>query len=79
MWIKVLIFDRIKFDGGFSLVDKTNPNMGHHIVENAIGSDFITSIKHQDINPLVNILPAHIINRIKAIPSSFSGIKDKTK
>lgn len=40
---------------------------------------FITSTKHCDTNFLVNILPNHIIDKIKAIPIPTSDIKDRIK
>lgn len=48
-----------------SLLDKINPNMSYYIVENTKVNDFST--KHWDLSPLVNILPDHIINKIKSI------------
>lgn len=62
-----------------TLVDKLNPNMSHHIVETAKVSDSITFTKQCHINPLVSILPDHIINKIKAIPILIRDIKDKIK
>lgn len=62
-----------------SLVDKINPNTSHYIVKNAKVSDFITSNKHWGIKDLTNILPNHIINKIKAIRIPISDIKDIIK
>lgn len=61
------------------LIDKINLNMSHNTIENTEVSDFITSSKWCDINPLVNIFWNHIINKIIAIPTPISGIKDKIK
>lgn len=58
------------------MIDKVNPNISHHIMETA---DFINSFKHWDINPLVNILPRHIINKIKVISIPTTDILDQMK
>lgn len=61
----------------FSLVDKINPNMKHYITENTEVNEFISPAKNWDTNPLVNILPNHIISKIKAILIPMSNIKDR--
>lgn len=58
---------------------KVNPSMVHKIIENAKVSDFITFSRCSDINPLVNTLLDHIINKIKATPISISDIKYQIK
>lgn len=40
-------------------------------------SDFLIPIKHWDTDVLTNILPNHIINKIKPIPIPIIDINDK--
>lgn len=62
---------------GSPLIEKSNPKMSHKIVENAKVTDFITPSRCWDINPLINTLPDHIINKIKAISIPVSLISMK--
>lgn len=51
--------------------------MIHFIEENSNVTDFITPIKLWDTKSLINILPKHIINNIKAIPIPIFDLKDR--
>lgn len=58
------------------LVNKNNSKTIHLIEENTKVIDLITPIKHWDTNSLINILPDHIINKIKAT-TPFLNLNDR--
>lgn len=71
--VKTLIFG-IMIGGRVPLIDKINFNMEQHVEENARVSDFITPSKNWNTYSFVDILPLHIINKIREIPIQISDV-----